>query len=225
MKYEMETGLCKIKNNEDVFYGLEQLRVLDPHLGEVMTFVKSAGVRVPLRLRPGGFAGLAEIVISQLVSKVSANAIYLRFLEQVNPLTPQQFLEVGEEGWRKIGLSRPKQKTLVAVSDAIQCGTLDLVGLGELQVEDAMRQLTAIKGIGPWSAQVYLLFCCGHRDIFPAGDLALREAARIMWRREARPCERELEQHAEQWAPWRGVAARLLWAFYAVHKEGDGKFE
>ena len=212
--------LTRIKSEQDIEEALGHLIKLDPQLKAVLKTVRSAGLKVPLRLRPGGFGGLAEIVISQLVSKASANAIHQRFLSHISPLTPQSYLEAGAEVWKKIGLSRPKQTTLVAISEAIINGQLDLENIGNLQVGDAQKHLVSIKGIGPWSAHVYLLFCEGHRDIFPSGDLALSEAARIIWSLDERPRDKELEQHALKWSPWRGVAARLLWAFYAVNKGG-----
>ena len=192
----------------------------DRDLARALQFVAAAAIEVPLRLRPGGFGGLVEIVISQLVSKASANAIHQRFIDHIQPLTPDAYLAAGTETWQKIGLSRPKQAAITAVAEAINCGSLEPALLGELPVEEALSQLIAIKGIGRWSAEVYLLFCLGHRDIFPSGDLALREAARLIWDMEERPADQELKQLAQKWSPWRGVAARLLWTYYAAHKSG-----
>lgn len=212
--------MTRIKSERDIEEALGHLIKIDPKLKAALETVRSAGLEVPLRLRPGGFGGLAEIVISQLVSKASANAIHMRFLSNILPLTPRSYLEAGEEIWKKIGLSRPKQNALIAISEAIVNGQLNLENIGNLNVEDAQNHLTEIKGIGPWSAHVYLLFCEGHADIFPSGDLALREAARVIWSMDARPTDKELERRALKWSPWRGVAARLLWALYAVNKGG-----
>ena len=210
--------MLRIKTIQDVDDALQILTARDPDLARILQYVSDAGTKVPLRLRAEGFGGLAEIVIAQLVSKASANAIYARFQQHISPMSPDTYLEAGEETWRKIGLSRPKQATFSAISTAIISGELDLARLGELPAQEAISHLSAIKGIGPWTAQVYLLFCLGHRDIFPAGDLALREAARLIWSMPQRPPEAELKIIARRWAPWRGVAARLLWTYYAVSK-------
>jgi len=112
------------------------------------------------------------------------------------------------------GLSRPKQRTLTALATAICNGGLDLDRTGALPAEEAIRYLTAIHGIGPWTAEIYLLFCIGHPDIFPAGDLALQVAVGQALGLETRPSHREVTRIAESWAPWRGIAARLFWAHY-----------
>ena len=212
--------MSRIKSIDDVNKALAILTGQDPDLARALQFVSAAAIEVPLRLRPGGFGGLVEIVISQLVSKASANAIHQRFIDHIQPLTPDVYLVAGIETWQKIGLSRPKQAAITAVAEAIICGTLEPDILGEMPVEEALSQLIAIKGIGRWSAEVYLLFCLGHADIFPSGDLALREAARVIWSLDERPREADLNSIAARWSPWRGVAARLLWSFYAAQKGG-----
>lgn len=211
--------MSKISTIDDVNRALDHLTRAHPELADAHTFVTEAKLQVPLRLRPGGFAGLSEIVISQLVSKASANAIHQRFIQHISPLTPAAFLDAGESVWKQIGLSRPKYNTLCAISTAMTDGTLRPDTLDTLPVETAEKQLTAIKGIGPWTAQVYLLFCAGHSDIFPAGDLALREAYRLIKGQDQRPSDAELSKAARQWSPWRGTAARLLWTYYAAKKQ------
>ena len=173
---------------------------------------------IPLRLSTPDFAGLASIIVSQQVSRASANAIFRRLKDQISPMTAQAFLEAGEEVWIAAGLSRAKQRTLSAISDAIVNEGLDLAGLCELPPETAMEKLVAIRGIGPWTAEVYLMFCAGHSDIFPAGDLALQEAIRLGFGHEERPGDKTSREIAERWAPWRSVAARVLWAYYATVK-------
>ena len=215
----MEFKMRAIKTIEDVNLGLEELMHRDPDLAQAYNYVRKAGFIVPLRLRAGGFGALAEIIISQLVSKASANAINERFLHHINPLTPETYLKEGEEAWRIIGLSRPKQASICALANGLINGELDLKSLANMPQEQAISHLSAIKGIGPWSAQIYLMFCLGHRDIFPAGDLALREAARLLWSLDERPSVNELSVLAQRWSPQRAIAARLLWVFYAVKKE------
>jgi DNA-3-methyladenine glycosylase II len=203
-----------IENEKDIQTGLAALAGCCPVLKSVIAQAPD----VPLRRTTPGFASLASIIISQQVSKQSAEAIFGRMQEFVVPLTAERYLELGEEVWIKIGLSRPKQRTFLALCQSIADGEIALDELSAMTAADAMDRLVAIKGIGPWTAEVYLLFAVGHRDIFPAGDLALQQAAADAYGLEQRPTDKELRVMAESWAPWRGVAARLLWAFYAVKK-------
>ncbi|MCG6858940.1 MAG: DNA-3-methyladenine glycosylase [Salaquimonas sp.] len=205
-----------IRNSADVENGLEALLKIDPRLRPV---AQAAG-ELPLRLSTPDFAGLAGIVISQQVSTASAAAIRNRFTALVDPLDAATLLACEEDVFREAGLSRPKQRTLLNVAEAVVSGELDLSMLATMQAEDAMAAMTAIKGIGPWTAEIYLLFCGGHADIFPAGDLALAEAVRAALKLDERPADRALREIAAMWAPWRGVAARLFWAYYRAIKGG-----
>lgn len=200
-----------IETEDDLAAGLAQLRAQDRRLERV---VAQAGA-VPLRRTEPGFASLADIIVAQQVSKQSAAAISGRMRKIIDPLTPECFMAAGVPGWRQVGLSRPKQRTLAAVCQAIAADRLDLDRICALDADMAIATMTAVRGIGPWTAEVYLLFAAGHRDIFPAGDLALRAAAAAAFDLDHRPDEEALRQMAESWAPWRGVAARLLWAYYA----------
>lgn len=201
-----------ITGRADIERGLSCLRTADPRLEAV---IAQSG-EVPLRRTEPGFSSLASIVVSQQVSRQSADAIWGRLTSLIDPLDPERFLAGGEPSWREAGLSRPKQRTLVAICDAVISGGLDLEHLCRIDGDDAMRELTAIKGVGPWTAEVYLLFAAGHPDIFPAGDIALQAAVGEALRLSRRPAVAELRAIAESWAPWRGVAARLFWAFYAT---------
>jgi DNA-3-methyladenine glycosylase II len=207
----------RIDTCEDIRSGLEALIVLEPRLAHV------AGVagEVPLRRHPAGFESLAGIIVSQQISKASADAIFARLKAAIEPLTPERLLDIGERGLVSSGLSRPKQKTFLAVAEACR-GGLDLAGLCELPAAEAIAAMTAMPGIGPWTAEVYLLFCAGHPDIFPAGDIALQNAVRHAFSLEARPTPKPLSAIAERWAPHRSVAARLFWAYYAKMKGRDG---
>ena len=176
----------------------------------------------PLRLREGGFPGLAAIIVSQQLSVASARAVWSRFESVFVPLTPERLLAATDDDMRLSGLSRPKQRTLLALSAALIEGRLILDDLEGLSPEEVHARMTAISGIGPWTADVYLLFCLGHRDGFAAGDLAIQEAARHAFGLSERPKPMELAAMAEAWRPWRGVAARLLWAYYAVLKRREG---
>jgi DNA-3-methyladenine glycosylase II len=136
-------------------------------------------------------------------------------------ITAEAILAADDATLRAAGFSAPKIRTLRAISEAAAAGVLDLDGLGAFSAEDAIAHMTAIKGVGPWTAEVYLLFALGHPDIFPAKDVALQEAARLAFDLPARPTEKQLAAMAEAWRPYRSAAARLLWAYYRVAKARD----
>ena len=204
----------KISSLADIETGVGYLNARNPLFAKLLP---ECGP-IPLRLTEGDFAGLAAIIVSQQVSRASANAIFTRLKACVNPLTAERFFACGEEVWREAGLSRPKQRTLLAICEAILDEGLQLDRLNELEAEDAIHALTRIKGIGPWTAEIYLMFCAGHPDIFPAGDLALQEAIRLGLALERRPDEKTCRKLSEDWSPWRSVAARILWDYYRVVK-------
>jgi DNA-3-methyladenine glycosylase II len=191
--------------------GIRALRRKCPH----MRLVHDHAGDPPLRQHAPGFEGLARIVVGQQLSLASAQAIWGRMLLAVRPMTPKAFLKLGDDQLRAIGLSTGKVKTLRAVSAAM-LGGLDLDKLGLAHETEVHEALTALPGIGPWSADIYLLFCLGRADAFAAGDLALQIAARAALGLEERPSRDELFDIAERWRPWRGVAAHLLWAYYKV---------
>jgi DNA-3-methyladenine glycosylase II len=201
----------------DVKDGLEALLALEPRLAHVVSI---AG-ELPLRRHPAGFESLAEIIVSQQISKASADAIFARLKTAIDPFTPRELLRAGEVALISAGLSRPKQKTFFAVAEACSDG-LDLEALCGLPAEDAVARMTVLPGIGPWTAEVYLLFCAGHPDIFPAGDIALQNAVRHAFGLAERPTPKPLTAIAERWSPHRSVAARLFWAYYANMKGRDG---
>jgi DNA-3-methyladenine glycosylase II len=172
----------------------------------------------PLRRSAPDFRGLALIVVSQQVSTASAEAIARRLEAELGAVTAQTVLAASEEALRRAGLSGPKIRALRAAAGA----GVDLAGLGALPPEEAHATLTAIPGIGPWTADLYLMVCVGHADVFAPGDLALQESARLALGLEARPSARELDRLALRWSPWRAVAARLLWAYYRLLKARPG---
>ena len=176
----------------------------------------------PLRRREPGFPGLAWIVVGQQVSTASANAIFARINQAFPTLTPEAVGAATDETLRGCGLSSPKMKTLRAIAAAMTSGALDLEKLAAMSAEDAHAALCAVHGSGPWTADIFLLFCLGHPDAWPVGDLALQEAARIVLSLRTRPDAKKLEKIGERWRPHRGVAARMLWAYYRVVKERAG---
>lgn len=202
----------RIDNASDIAEGLSALARCDVRLAGAIAL---AGP-VPLRRKPPGYAALAGIIISQMVSKASADALWRKLELAVGEISPAAILDLSPEALRVAGLSRAKAETLRRVGGAVLAGELDLERLCALEGRTAIGAMTAIKGVGPWTAEVYLLFCAGHADIFPAGDVALQNAAAHVLGLEQRPQPRALSGLAEDWSPWRGVAARLLWAYYAA---------
>ena len=197
----------------------ERLRAKEPELIERLIAV---GGPPPLRRREAGFAGLAAIIVSQQVSTASAAAIFGRLQALIVPLEAAEIAKATEEDLRACGLSNAKIRALRSAAQAVAEGGLDLKGLGGLDAEDAHKALVAVKGVGPWTADIFLLFCLGHPDAFPAGDLALQEAARLALNLKRRPDAAKLERIAERWRPLRGVAARMLWAYYRGVKARSG---
>jgi DNA-3-methyladenine glycosylase II len=177
---------------------------------------------LPLRLREPGFEGLARIVVSQQVSVASAAAIWSRFAAAIQPMQPATIMAAGDDELRGAGLSRPKIRTLRAIATAVIHDGLMLDSLGTASNDEVHAALTRVSGIGPWTADIFLMFCLGRADGFPSGDLALQEAAKLVMQLESRPTAPELLAIAERWRPWRSVAARLLWAYYKAIKERDG---
>ena len=207
-----------ICTDDDIRFGLGQLCSLDERLHPLV----AVSGKVPLRRQQADFATLSRIVIGQQVSRASATAITERFKKHIAPLTPAAFLAAGEPAWITIGLSRAKQRTLRELATALVEGHLELADLASCPVEEALKRLTAIHGVGPWTAEVFLLFGTGHPDVFPAGDLALKQAVGHGLQLNETPNERELRNLALKWSPYRGIAARLFWAYYgAVMKRGN----
>jgi DNA-3-methyladenine glycosylase II len=197
----------------------ERLLAKDPELVEHLIAI---GGPPPLRRREAGFAGLAAIIVAQQVSTASATAIFTRLQARIVPLEAAEIAKATEEDLRACGLSNAKIRALRALAQAIVEGGLDLKGLADLDAEEAHKVLVAIKGIGPWTADIFLLFCLGHPDAFPAGDVALQEAAKVALNLKRRPDAARLERIAERWRPLRGVAARMLWAYYRGVKARSG---
>jgi DNA-3-methyladenine glycosylase II len=175
--------------------------------------VAKAG-RPPLRRRTDGFAGLAAIIVAQQLSTASANAIWKRLAAAFDPLDPAAILRARPERLKRLGLSAPKIRALKAIARAVAREELALAALVDLPADEAHAALTAVHGIGPWTADIYLLTALGHADAWPAGDLALQEAAKVAFALPARPTAKEMQALAEPWRPWRAVAARILWTYY-----------
>lgn len=208
----------RLSSDEALAQQLQSLLQLDPRLSTVHDI---AGPFSP-RVSEPGFAGLARIVCGQQVSVASANAIWSRLQAQPGAATPEGFLALGEEGLRGVGLSGGKYRTLKGLAEVIVAGDLDFSAVETLGAEAAIAELTSHKGIGPWTAEIYLMFCAGHPDIFPAGDLALQKAVGDAFGLDPHPDRRALMAIAAEWAPYRATAALLFWRFYATRRNREG---
>jgi DNA-3-methyladenine glycosylase II len=207
-----------INTEADLDAGIAALIAADPRWSAV--FARTG--QPPLRRRAGGFAGLAQIIVSQQVSVASAAAIHGRLVAIAEPFDHIVVLRARKDRLLRVGLSNAKIKTLKAIAKAIDTGAIDLNALADMPADAAHATLVALHGIGPWTADVYLLACIGHADAWPAGDIALQEAARLAFDLQKRPTTREMGPLADRWRPYRAVAARLLWAYYRVAKQREG---
>jgi DNA-3-methyladenine glycosylase II len=198
--------------------GMAALVAQDPRLVPIL---EKAGMPA-LRRRQAGYAGLAHIVCGQQLSTASAAAIRNRLFAAFDPFHHDAIRRARSERLGRLGLSRPKIKTLKAIGSAIAKGRIDLDAVATMDADQAHAALTALHGVGPWTADIYLLFCLGNADAWPAGDLALQESARIALKLRRRPDAKAMAKLAERWRPWRGVAAHLLWAYYHAVKRREG---
>lgn len=172
---------------------------------------------LPLRRRSDGFEAICDAVVSQQISTHAAAAIAGR-MAALSLVTQDQIAAASDEAMREAGLSRPKQRYLRAIA----ASDLDWQALRTLPDDEVIAALTALPGIGRWTADIYLKFALGRADAFAAGDLALAEAARVLYDLPARPGPKELTALAEPWRPWRSVAARALWSYYRIIKGREG---
>ena len=210
--------LSHIRTEIDLDNGIAALAEADPRFAAL---IATAG-RPPLRRRPDGFAGLATTIVSQQLSTASASAIWGRLAATFDPFEPAAILRARTPRLAKAGLSSPKIRALKEIARAIAQGKLPLAALADLPADEAHAALIAIHGIGPWTADIYLLSCLGHADAWPAGDLALQEAARLAFGLRTRPTAKEMVTLAEPWRPWRSIAARVLWTYYRSVKGREG---
>ena len=207
-----------LHTEDDLQAGLAQLIAADPRLGPV---AEKAGI-FKLRRREGGYPGLCAIVCGQQLSVASAAAIRDRLFAAFDPFHHDSIRTARPEKLKRLGLSNNKVKAIKEIGKAVAANHIDLNAVGDMDADAAHAALIALHGVGPWTADIYLLFCLGHADAFPAGDLAVQEAARIALNLRKRPDAKALNKIAEAWRPWRGVAAHLMWAYYHVVKKREG---
>ena len=210
--------LPHIHTEADLEAGLAALSAIDRRF---VPIIGQTG-RPPLRRRPHGYAGLAAIIVSQQLSTASAGAIWGRLTAAFDPFEPAAILRARPVRLGRLGLSGAKIRALKAIARAIGKGEIDLAQLVDVAADEAHAALTTLHGVGPWTADIYLLACLGHADAWPAGDLALQEAARLAFDLPARPTTKEMAALGDQWRPWRSIAARVLWSYYRLAKGREG---
>lgn len=197
----------------DVAEGAEWLANRHPAFATALTQTGP----LPLRRNPDGFETLLSAIVSQQVSVASANAIWAR-MGTLGLTKQENVARADDEQLRAAGLSRQKARYALALANS----DIHFPSLREMETEDVIAHLVAVPGIGRWTAEIYLMFALGRADVFAPADLALQEAAKLLFGLEARPSEKALRQMAEDWSPWRAVAARALWAYYRVAKDREG---
>jgi DNA-3-methyladenine glycosylase II len=210
--------LVHLKSQSDLEDAIHALVKQDPRLKPVF---EVAGMPA-LRRREAGFAGLAAIVCGQQVSTASAAAIWGRVSAAFDPFHHDALKKARADKLGRLGLSGAKIKTLKNLARELAAERLNLEVLANEDADAAHNTLTALHGIGPWTADVYLLFCLGHGDAWPAGDLAVQEAVKIGLGLKTRPTEKQMAPLAEPWRPLRGAAAHLWWSYYRALKKREG---
>jgi DNA-3-methyladenine glycosylase II len=207
-----------LHTQDDLLAGLQKLIAADPRLVPV---AEKAGA-FALRRREAGFPGLCAIVCGQQLSTAAAATIRDRLFKAFDPFHHDAVRLARTDKLKRLGLSNNKIKAIKEIGKAVARGEIDLTAVGNMDADVAHAELVKLHGVGPWTADIYLLFCLGHADAFPAGDLAVQEAARIALNLRKRPNPERLTKIAEAWRPWRGVAAHLMWAYYHVVKRREG---
>ena len=197
-------------NQDSLIEGVSYLCEVDPDLAKVISDLGNP----PLWSREPGFPTLIHIILEQQVSLASARAAFDKLVRASGQLTPERFLEYTDSNLKEFGFSRQKTRYGHELSKAILNGQLDLDGLQRLDDSSARDELIKIKGIGPWTADIYLLMALLRPDIWPRGDLALIKAAMEIKGLSEKPTTEALLEIAENWKPWRAVAARIAWHYY-----------
>jgi DNA-3-methyladenine glycosylase II len=203
-------GQVNLLNESTLIQGVDYLSAIDPDLERIALHLGTP----PLWARQPGFPTLVWIILEQQVSLASARAAFNKLQGAIERITPQDFLKLNDVELKQIGFSRQKAAYCRGLALAIQNNELDLEGVAHLEDADARAVLLNVKGIGPWTADIYLLMALRRPDIWPAGDLALAAAVQDLKGMAFRPTPEYLEDLAETWRPWRAVAARLLWQYY-----------
>jgi DNA-3-methyladenine glycosylase II len=199
---------------ENVGLAAQALAARDRHLAKIF---KAYGPP-PLWRRPQGFTTLVRIILEQQVSLASAASMYNRLAAAIDPFSPIGFISVGESHFRSLGVTRQKASYLLRLAECVEQKELSLRGLSRMTDAEAKVALMNIKGIGSWSADIYLLMAMRRADIWPSGDLALATTITELRRLNERPNEEQLIALARRWRPYRAVAARMLWQHYLAKR-------
>lgn len=202
-----------IQTDACVSEGAAWLAARDPRFAGALSLTGP----LPLRRKADGFAALLDAIVSQQVSVASANAIWGR-LQEAGLAEAPAMASATDDALRAVGLSRQKMR----YARALAASGVDFDSLRGAPNGEVITTLVALPGIGTWTAEIYAMFSLGRADVFAPGDLALQEAARVLFGLEARPTEGQLRAMAAEWSPWRSVAARILWAYYRVAKDKEG---
>ncbi|PTX56072.1 DNA-3-methyladenine glycosylase II [Litoreibacter ponti] len=202
-----------IRGDACVAEGAAWLAAREPRFADVLPRLEP----LPLRLRPDGFFQLLQAIMGQQVSTASAKAINGR-LQEAGLTSPDAVRRASEQTLRACGLSRQKIRYAYALAEA----DIPYDALRDMASIEVIATLTKVPGIGPWTAEVYAMFSLGHADVFAPGDLALQEAARVLFDLSERPKPAQMRQMAQDWSPWQSVAARILWAYYRDIKDREG---
>ena len=205
----------RVRRRADLQRAVAHLAATDEHLRHA---VEQAGP-VGFKMREAGFASLLKIIVEQQLSTASAWAIWGRLVDGVDEPSPDYILSLSDAKLRKIGLSAPKMRYCRALADDVSCGRLDLKKLARLSDAQAMEELQTVCGIGRWTAEIYLLFCLGRPDVWPAGDIAVQSALQMVRGLKQRPAPDQMDELTERWRPVRGVAALILWTYYRYVKK------
>src|SRR4249920_2485428 len=210
--------LIHLNTQADLEDAVQALVAQDPRLKPIFELTGMPA----LRQREPGFAGLAAIVCGQQLSTASAGAIWARLVAAFDPFEPEAIRKARTDRLGRLGLSAAKIKTMKNIARELAAERLNLDVLANEDADAAHNTLTALHGIGPWTADVYLLFCLGHGDAWPAGDLAVQEAVKVGLGLKTRPTPKQMAPLAEPWRPLRGATAHLWWAYYKVMKGHEG---
>lgn len=211
-----EISGLKSLTQESLTRGLMELAKLDKDLAHILETLGNP----PMWEREPGFPTLLQIILEQQVSLAAAKAVFNRLCSLIAPLTPENFLTLDDVQLKVIGFSRQKTLYCRGLADAIVSDRLDLTKLEQMDEITIRSELKQLKGIGDWTVDIYLLMALRHPDAFPKGDLGLLIATQKLKKLATRPTPTQLEAIAENWRPWRAVAARLLWHYYLSNANG-----
>ncbi len=199
-----------LHNESDIAEGVAVLTAIEPRFAAIVAIHGHP----PLRRTGNGMESLLRSITDQLISLQAGEAIWRRLAATLSPMAPETVLRHSEDALMQLGLSRAKARCFRAVASAAQGGTLDFADLQRLPDNEVLSRLTAIPGVGPWTAMIYLLSALGRADAWPVGDIALHVSAQHLLGLDVRPDKTSMMALAEPWRPWRAVAARLLWSHY-----------